>query len=70
MSFFSKLNNTFGGGVVSPTAMNFTSNVRKYSELGPNDVIYTTDNEQDYNNLKAKDFLRYRFLDLHPLYRF
>lgn len=54
MSFFSKLNNTFGGGVVSPTAMNFTSNVRKYSELGPNDVIYTTDNEQDYNNQLTK----------------
>ena len=54
MSFFSKLNNTFGGGVMSPTAMNFTSNVRKYSELGPNDVIYTTDNEQDYNNQLTK----------------
>lgn len=39
---------------MSPTAMNFTSNVRKYSELGPNDVIYTTDNEQDYNNQLTK----------------
>lgn len=47
-TIFQRLNRTFGRGVTDATSMQFTNASDKYADLKPNDVIYTTDNEQDY----------------------
>lgn len=43
-----RLNNTFGSGVNTATSTQYTKVVHKYSGLGPNDVIYSTNNKEDY----------------------
>lgn len=43
-----RLNRTFSGGVTSATSMQYSKSVHKYSGLGPNDVIFTTNNREEY----------------------
>lgn len=43
-----RLNKTFGGGIETATSMQYTKNVHRYSGLGPNDVIFSTNNKEEY----------------------
>lgn len=43
-----RLNNVFSSGVEGATSMQYNKNVHKYAGLGPNDVIYSTNNKEDY----------------------
>lgn len=47
-TIFQRLNKTFSGGVSGATSASYTRNVHNYSGLGANDVIFTTNNKEEY----------------------
>ena len=49
-TIFQRLNKVLGGGVSDASSAKYTRNVRNYSSLGANDVIYTTNSREDYEN--------------------
>lgn len=53
-TIFQRLNRVLGGGVSDASSTKYTRNVRSYSSLGADDVIYTTNNRDDYENKLAQ----------------
>lgn len=47
-NIFQRLNDTFSGSSANPTAMQYTKTIHKYAGLGPNDVIFSTNNKEEY----------------------
>ena len=50
-TIFSRLNQTFGNGVSDATSMTFKKNTRQYNSLGADDVIFRTDNKEEYQQV-------------------
>ena len=48
-NFITKLNKAFGGGVSLPTSMQFNQSNNDLSSLNSNDVIFSTNDKEEYN---------------------
>ena len=50
-TIFNRLSQTFGNGVSDATSMTFKKNTRQYNSLGADDVIFRTDNKEEYQQV-------------------
>lgn len=48
-TLFQRLNHAFGNNVTNPTATQYTNQIHNYKHLAPDDVIYTTNSKEDYD---------------------